>query len=151
MSQERLSIEKNTKEKESTESTSDVGHKEVKHLDTATSNVNAKLANPLYGIPADQLMDDAGNFAKEHGLGHLEDTFRKAALVAQDPPSFESIDALTEDDKAILRREITHRWDQPWELYYLVIMCSLAAAVQGVSRYHRPRPTVHFIDHPLTM
>lgn len=40
---------------------------------------------------------------------------------------------LDEEDKAIFRHEITHRWDQPKELYFLVILCSLAAAVQGVS------------------
>lgn len=129
MSEEKLSVE--NKEKESA-SVSDLGgHKEVKHLDNVR-DINAKLANPLTGIPADQLMEDGANFAEERGLGHLKDVFRKAALVAQDPTAFESLDILNEDDKAVLRREITHRWSQPWQLYYLVILCSMAAAVQGV-------------------
>lgn len=130
MSDDKASIEK--KERESSEV-----HKEVKHFDTVGSNVNAKLANPLAGIPADQLMDDAANFAEERGLGHLKDVFRKGALVAQDPMNFESIDILSEEDKHILRREVTNRWAQPWELYYLVILCSLAAAVQGVSSFYK--------------
>ena len=104
---------------------------DVKHIDNTAANI--KLANPLAGIPHDQLMDDAANFAKSHGLGHLEDDFRRGALVAQDPTIFESLPLLSEDDKVALRRELTHRWDQPLQLYYLVIMCSLAAAVQGVS------------------
>ncbi|KAL4252611.1 major facilitator superfamily protein [Abortiporus biennis] len=107
-------------------------YQEVKHIDTVGENVNAKLANPLEGIPQVQLMADAAHFAKVHGLGHLELTFQKGALIAQNPPGFETIDLLDEDDKAVLRREITHRWHQPWQLYYLVILCSLAAAVQGM-------------------
>ena len=112
------------------ESVSDYS-KEIKHIDNNTANV--KLANPLTGIPHDQLMDDASEFAKSHGLGHLEQEFRKGALVAQDPTAFESLSQLTEEDKGILRRELTHRWAQPAQLYYLVILCSLSAAVQGVS------------------
>ena len=107
--------------------------KEVKHIDNA--NVNVKLANPLSGIPHDQLMADAAQFAEDHGLGHLKEEFQKGALVAQDPTAFESLTQLSEEDKVILRREVTHRWDQPWQLYYLVILCSVAAAVQGVSPY----------------
>ncbi|THH30437.1 hypothetical protein EUX98_g3739 [Antrodiella citrinella] len=128
MSEEKLADEK--KERESA-SVSEVGHKEVKHIDNVR-DINAKLANPLSGIPKDQLMDDGAAFAKERNLGHLQDIFRKAALVAQDPTSFESIEDLDEEDRIVLRREVTHRWHQPWELYYLVILCSLAAAVQGM-------------------
>ena len=93
---------------------------------------SARLANPLAGIPRATLTANAAVFAHEHGLGHLDDLFAKGALVAQDPEQFESIDELTEEDRAVLRREVTHRWDHPKELYWLVIMCSLAAAVQGV-------------------
>lgn len=113
------------------ESISDSYDKEVKHIDDTKANV--KLANPLAGIPHDQLMEDAANFAKSHGLGHFEDDFKKGALIAQDPAVFESLPQLSEEDKVILRRELTHRWDQPAQLYYLVILCSLSAAVQGVS------------------
>lgn len=47
--------------------------------------------------------------------------------------AFEMFDQLTEEDKEILRRETTHRWHQPKTLYALVFLCSMAAAVQGVS------------------
>ncbi|KAJ8696572.1 hypothetical protein PTI98_006432 [Pleurotus ostreatus] len=95
-------------------------------------DVNAKLANPLEGIPQEQVMDDAEAFAKKYGLGELSDVFRKAALVAQDPLGFETLPHLTDEDRDCLRREVTHRWDQPKMLYYLVILCSVAAAVQGM-------------------
>ncbi|KAJ3487689.1 hypothetical protein NLI96_g3365 [Meripilus lineatus] len=97
-----------------------------------STDVNVKLANPLAGIPQEKLIADAAAFASQYGLGHLQSEFQKGALVAQDPAAFESISLLSDDDKAILRREITHRWSQPWQLYYLVILCSLAAAVQGM-------------------
>jgi hypothetical protein len=103
------------------------------HADTAISNVNAKLANPLSGLSHEQLMASGAEFARTHGLGHLEDLFKKGALAAQDPLAFEKVPYFTEDDKNIFRRELTHRWDHPGTLYYLVILCSVAAAVQGVS------------------
>ena len=78
-------------------------------------------------------MDDGAEFARSHGLGHLEDLFRKGALAAQDPLAFDTIPHFTEAEKDIFRREMTHRWDHPGTLYYLVILCSVAAAVQGVS------------------
>ncbi|OSX66254.1 hypothetical protein POSPLADRAFT_1064660 [Postia placenta MAD-698-R-SB12] len=107
---------------------------EVKHLDrvNVANNPNAKLANPLEGIPHDQLIADAAAFAKSHGLGHLTEVFQKGALVAQDPSAFESLPLLDDEDRNVLRREVTHKWRQPAQLYYLVILCSMAAAVQGM-------------------
>lgn len=102
-------------------------------LDNILSNVNAKLSNPLAGLSHEQLMNDGAEFARTHGLGHLEDLFSKGALAAQDPLAFEGISHFTETEKEIFRRELTHRWDHPGTLYYLVILCSVAAAVQGVS------------------
>lgn len=34
--------------------------------------------------------------------------------------------------QVVLRREVTHKWDQPAALYWLVVCCSMAAAVQGM-------------------
>jgi hypothetical protein len=103
------------------------------HLDTVSSNVNARLANPLSGLSHEQLMSDGAEFARTHGLAPLEELFKKGALAAQDPYAFENISHFSETEKEIFRREIEHRWDQPATLYYLVILCSVAAAVQGVS------------------
>ena len=101
-------------------------------VDDDLANINAKLANPLAGLSHDQLMNDGAEFARTHGLEHLEDLFRKGALAAQDPVAFNSISHFTDTEKDIFRREFTHRWDHPGTLYYLVILCSVAAAVQGV-------------------
>ncbi|KZT29044.1 hypothetical protein NEOLEDRAFT_1057552 [Neolentinus lepideus HHB14362 ss-1] len=122
---EKASIEKN-------DSISSVPLPSKHNNATQVENVNVRLANPLEGIPADQLMADAEEFANSHDLGHLADEFRKGALVAQNPSGFENLSQLSEDDKAVLRREITHKWDQPAQLYYLVLLCSMAACVQGM-------------------
>lgn len=110
-------------------------HQPDPDVDNALSRANAKLANPLAGISHEQLMENGAEFARTHGLGHSEELFRKGALAAQDPLAFDSISHFTEEEKAIFRREYTHRWDQPTTLYYLVILCSVAAAVQGVSSW----------------
>ncbi|PSR73886.1 hypothetical protein PHLCEN_2v10306 [Hermanssonia centrifuga] len=110
----------------------DASSASIRHIDTVGTNVNAKLANPLEGIPYEKLIANAERFANDHNLGHLTEEFKKGAVIAQDPTAFESLPLLTEEDKVVLRRELTHRWSQPMELYYMVILCSMAAAVQGM-------------------
>ena len=112
----------------------------IHQIDTVGEHANAKLANPLEGVPQDRLLANAARFADAHGLGHLELEFKKGAMLAQEPLCYENNPMFTEDDRAVLRRELTHRWAQPTQLYYLVIMCSLAAAVQGVGSFPTPAP-----------
>ena len=94
--------------------------------------LKAQLENPLTFIPREQLLADAEEFAATHGLAEYTKTIQKGALVARDPTAFETLLELTEEDKRVLRREFTHKWDHPKTLYYMVIMCSIAAAVGGV-------------------
>ncbi|GAA5943845.1 hypothetical protein JCM1841_004365 [Sporobolomyces salmonicolor] len=108
------------------------GEGEIKHLDNLKNNINAALENPLTGISHDRLESMGRAFAREKGLGEFELEFAKGAQIAQDPLQFESLTLLDEDDKAILRREVTNKWDHPKQLYFLVICCSMAAAVQGM-------------------
>lgn len=96
--------------------------------------INYKLAHPLAGISQAELMDMGAAYACEHGMEDLQDEFRKGALLAQNPELFETLPLLTDEDKEILRREVTHKWSHPMALYHMVIMCSLAAAVQGMGR-----------------
>ena len=90
----------------------------LQNIDPTKSNVNAKLANPLAGVPQDQLMRDGALFARKHGLHEFEDAFGKGAVIAQDPLAFEQMDFLTNEDKAVLRMEQTNRWRQPFTLYW---------------------------------
>ena len=76
-------------------------------------DVNARLENPLAGISYERLQELGRNYARNHGLEEFEDEFARGAAVAQDPLAFESIDFLTDRDREVLRREVTHKWDQP--------------------------------------
>ncbi|KAG1848819.1 hypothetical protein C8R48DRAFT_729683 [Suillus tomentosus] len=110
-------------------------HHSKSHMDAETraiANADAKLSNPLRGIPHDRLMADIEIFAQERGLTHLLPELKKGALVAQDPTCYNRLDTFSEDDKRILTEEVTHKWRQTPMLYYMVVMSSLAAAVQGM-------------------
>ncbi|KAF2098856.1 putative MFS sugar transporter [Rhizodiscina lignyota] len=94
--------------------------------------LSAVFENPLSGVPKDQLMKDVELFCQENDLmDHLE-VMRKGALASKEPWNVDNIPELTEEDRAILHHERTNKWDQPWRLYWLVSMASLAAAVQGM-------------------
>ncbi|EGN94788.1 hypothetical protein SERLA73DRAFT_114233 [Serpula lacrymans var. lacrymans S7.3] len=112
------------------------GHR-TRELDAKSkvvANTNAKLTNPLRGIPYNQLMTDVEIFAQERGLEDIIDELKKGALVAQDPAALERHDVFTEEDKRVLRMEVTHKWQQTRTLYYMVFMSSMAAAVQGMDQ-----------------
>ncbi|KAJ5487241.1 hypothetical protein N7530_001541 [Penicillium desertorum] len=64
-------------------------------------------------------------------MDHVE-TFKKGALISQNPASATSLLDFSEEEKEAIGREHTHKWSQPWQLYFLASMCSLAAAVQGM-------------------
>ncbi|GFZ45708.1 hypothetical protein JCM24511_03437 [Saitozyma sp. JCM 24511] len=102
----------------------------VSHKPDLVSNSNARLANPLGDLTDEEVMNNAAEFARANNLD--VELFRKGGLIAKRPSRFEMMSELSEQDKEVLRREITHKWDQPWILYNLVIACSVAAAVQGM-------------------
>ncbi|ETN37699.1 uncharacterized protein HMPREF1541_07322 [Cyphellophora europaea CBS 101466] len=101
-------------------------------VDVDESKLSAAFENPLSGIPRDQLLADVDTFCKDHNLVEFTADFRKGALVAQRPHEVERIAELSDEDREALRREHTHRWSQPFMLWWLVVMCSMAAAVQGM-------------------
>ena len=61
----------------------------------------------------------------------LTDIMIRGALVAKDPPAFESVSGLTELEKEAIRNEVLHKWRQPKSLFFTIILCSIGAAVQG--------------------
>jgi hypothetical protein len=100
-----------------------------------TKNINAKLANPLSGFTHAELMEQGESYAKSHGMEHLVDDFRKGAVLAQDHKAYDRLTFLSDQEKAVLHREQTRKWDHPSQLYYMVVMCSVAAAVQGMGMF----------------
>lgn len=98
------------------------------------SDINARLANPLAGYSFEELKTLGRDYATNHISADEAEVFERAAVLAANPAGFEDMDILPEEEKEYLRKEITNKWKQPWELYKLVIMCSMAAAVQGMGR-----------------
>lgn len=95
-------------------------------------NLSAVFENPLAVRTKEELMSDVETFCQKFDLMDFIDDFRKGALVAQSPRDAQHLTELSAEDKEVLEREHTHRWSQPFTLYWLCVMCSLAAAVQGM-------------------
>ncbi|WYZ43812.1 hypothetical protein EsH8_VII_000248 [Colletotrichum jinshuiense] len=103
----------------------------------ARASTAALLRNPLVGLTNDELMADVDAFVELKELVEHRDMFRKGAMVAQvsnRPDGFEALAVLNEEEKAVLRKEITHRWNQPTMLYFLVILLAGSAIVQGMDQ-----------------
>lgn len=56
---------------------------------------------------------------------------KRGALVAQSPHHIEQIPELDETERQALREEVTNRFKHPRTLYLTIILCSIAAAIQG--------------------
>ena len=78
----------------------------------------------------EELNRDVEQFAKDNELIDIVDLLRKGAFVAKDPPAFESVEGLTDDEKTAIRNEVLHKWRQPKSLFFTIILCSIGAAVQ---------------------
>lgn len=66
-----------------------------------------RIKNPLKGIPKEKLFAQVAEFCSTNGFSDRVPLFQKAALVAQNPTDFDSIEELDEQDRIHLRREIT--------------------------------------------
>ncbi|KAK1754591.1 hypothetical protein QBC47DRAFT_384385 [Echria macrotheca] len=95
---------------------------------------NKKLANPLAGLSQDRLAAMGEAYAARAGLTDAEDVraFRLGAIIAGDHTRYDAVTELTEREREVLERETTHKWSNPGMLYWVVIICSLCAAVQGM-------------------
>lgn len=77
-----------------------------------------------------QIIRDVEEFAQEHNVTDILPELKKGALVARDPAEFETVADLTETEITALRDEVLHKWRQPKQLYFTIILCSIGAAVQ---------------------
>jgi hypothetical protein len=94
--------------------------KDIFDLDGRSPNkLNAVFENPLANVPRDKLLQNVEDFCQKYGLMDHIDAFRKGALISQNPAGALDLPELQEDEKAILRRESTHKWSQPWQLYFM--------------------------------
>ncbi|KAJ4307189.1 hypothetical protein N0V88_000568 [Collariella sp. IMI 366227] len=97
-------------------------------------DVSKKLANPLAGISPERLAAMGEDYARLAELTSDEDmrAFRLGAMLAGGQTSHHSIPDLTDEEREILERETTHKWSNPKMLYWMIAVCSLCAAVQGM-------------------
>ncbi|KAI1097793.1 hypothetical protein F4804DRAFT_151211 [Jackrogersella minutella] len=127
----------------------ETGVEAAEHVDL-NENLEAKIKNPLKGIPREQLMRDVEAFAHEKNLVEHIPLLRKGALVAQNPNDFDEIDgeeALDEVEKTVLHNEILHRWRMPARLFLTIATCSIGAAVQGWDQTGSNGATIFFPDY----
>lgn len=109
----------------------------VLELTTCTQDLCWKFANddrirnPLVGLSKAQLIADVEGFAREHQLEEITPILIKGALAAQSPALIDEIEELDENDRVVLREEVTHRWKLPKILYITIVLNSIAAAIQG--------------------
>lgn len=110
-------------------------------------DLEARIRNPLDGIPRDELMRNVEEFAHARGLVEHIPLLRKGALVAQNPDAIDDIDGdekLDEDELRVLHREKTNKWDMPSRLFWTIAMCSIGAAVQGWDQTGANGATIFF-------
>ncbi|KAG0144645.1 hypothetical protein CROQUDRAFT_47011 [Cronartium quercuum f. sp. fusiforme G11] len=96
------------------------------------TKLSAKLENPLAGKTAKELEEDAEAFCQTHGLGEHVENFRRGAVLAADPLNLDRINHITPEERQSIEYEKTNRWKQPMMLYYVAVISSMAAIVQGM-------------------
>ncbi|KAL2409164.1 Polyol transporter 5 [Exophiala dermatitidis] len=100
------------------------------YMECAIAN-GRRIKNPLAHLTNEEVIKDVQDFTRTSGMEDLTPMIVKGALVAKDPPAFETVPGLTEDEKEAIRNEVLHKWRQPKALYFTIILCSIGAAVQG--------------------
>ena len=95
---------------------------------------SAKLENPLHGLTPADLERRGEEFCARHGIEDAEDVraFRLGAVIAGNMNKYDEVEGLTDREREVLDRELTHKWKNPRMLYAVIVICSLCAAVQGM-------------------
>ena len=65
-------------------------------------------------------------------LCDIVEDFKRGAVLAGFPHDEDMIEGVTPEELAALHDEKTNKWKQPWQVYYVAIISSMAAVVQGM-------------------
>lgn len=94
----------------------------------------------MVGLTKSELRTQVAAFSREFGFEDKEEVFFRGALAAQHPGRCEDIEELSPEDKALLRREVTHKWHLPRHMYFTIISVVLTGiSYPGVGQYWRQR------------
>ena len=63
--------------------------------------------------------------------GIVED-YKRGAVLAGFPHEVKKVEGLTPEELTAIQEEKTKKWKQPWQVYYIAIISSMAAVVQGM-------------------
>ncbi|EGG06494.1 uncharacterized protein MELLADRAFT_86594 [Melampsora larici-populina 98AG31] len=96
------------------------------------SKLSAKLENPLAGLSIEELEASAVEFCEKNGLLDQVDNFKRGAVLAADPKNLDRISHITDEERQFIDAETTHKWRQPMIMYYIAVISSMAAIVQGM-------------------
>lgn len=110
-------------------------------------NLASEFENPLATRTEEEVLLDVEEFCRKHNLMDFIEDFRQGALVARDPQNSLKMNGLSEENKRVLEREETHRWSQSFTLYWLCVMCSAAAAVQGMDETVNNGAQALYLEH----
>jgi len=109
-----------------------------------SAKLNARIADPLRGLTVEQLRQDANGIA-QFRLGLTEEQatcLELGAVLAQDKNAYEKEQRslFSTEQSESLAYEAVHRWVSiPKTLWFVVVLNSLCAAVQGMGKsylYH---------------
>lgn len=62
----------------------------------------------------------------------IVEDYKRGAVLAAFPHEAEKVEGLTPEELTALHDEKTNKWKQPWQVYYIAIISSMAAVVQGM-------------------
>lgn len=92
---------------------------------------DAQENQPLRTLSYDGTLDDVEDFALRYGLEDELETLQKAAGLLRRDLDDQTIPGISPTELDALHLETTHKWRQPWTLYFTIFVCSLGAVEQG--------------------
>ena len=106
---------------------------EADEPDVSTEQVEDSQENqPLRTLSHDDAyLEDVEDFATQHGFEPELEMLQKAAHLLCANADENDIPGVTPAELDALHLESTHKWRQPWTLYFTVFVCSLGAIEQG--------------------
>lgn len=99
--------------------------------DDPENDADFKIDNILKDFTEEEVMAKGRAYALSYGLD--PELFARGAALARNPKGFAKMDFLLPDEAEMCLYELKHKWRAiPFKLYQVIILCSVAAAVQGM-------------------